>query len=128
MADATKVIVDGVTYIGNSISSLVDTVIDAGKWAGEQVGAAWNSVTSYFKQVTCEKTEGQKSEEGDRTINPDGLTPEEQSAINDVLQGTKKGDETKGKTEQRVKSGSSEGSPTLQIPEGASRQIEIRYK
>ena len=27
-----------------------------------------------------------------------------------------------------VRPGSSEGSPTLQIPEGSSRQIEIRYK
>ena len=127
----------------------------------------------YMAKVQCPgiKTEGEaEGEDEERKVNPNGLTEEEEDAINDVLKGSEKGESTKGPTDQRKKSGgqnqadedfdsiplteekpistqygpgrtgklsngrsvtvrpgSSEGSPTLQIPEGASRWIKIRY-
>ena len=158
----------------NSIAQEEQLALNQSLRTGENAG--------YQETVQCvETSEGAKTVEEtvdpsdvvipkERVVNPNGLTSEEEAAINEALNGSKPGEKTSGKTEQMEKSGdyddaledfekiplsgkkdidtkwgkgktgtlangknvtvrpgSSAGPPTLQIPEGASRQIEIRY-
>ena len=173
IAHAQAIVIDGVAYVGDSISGAVDNIIDGLRSTGIKISHSISSfrenIISYFDNFICSDTAEKGSKSGDRKINRDGLTDEEADAIDEILKDTERGKKTKGRTEERTKQGdyddvpkdfdkiplsdkkslgdrdgmkgklssgkyvtvrrhSSQGSPTLQIPEGASRQIEIRYK
>ena len=173
IAHAQAIVIDGVAYVGDSISGAVDNIIDGLSSTGIKISHSISSfrenIISYFDNFICSNTAEKGSKSGDRKINRDGLTDEEADAIDEILKDTERGKKTKGRTEERTKQGdyddvpkdfdkiplsdkkslgdrdgmkgklssgkyvtvrrhSSQGSPTLQIPEGASRQIEIRYK